>query len=124
MAAKSKDSNNLVVFAVIAIGAVVWFVIKFWYIIVGLIVAAALVFVAVQLMKRNNARHERLAAERAQLLARCEEENQQYVDDPEKYLANLQPDLDIPSSQKRTEPPQHDTHDEQASTGQETLEEQ
>ncbi len=42
MSSKSSDTNPLLVGAVLVIGAVIWFVIHFWYLVVGLIAAGAL----------------------------------------------------------------------------------
>lgn len=64
MSSKSSDTNPLLVGAVLVIGAVIWFVIHFWYLVVGLIVAGALVFVVIKLAQRNAARREHLEAER------------------------------------------------------------
>ncbi|MDF3281613.1 hypothetical protein [Gordonia sp. N1V] len=92
MSSKSSDTTPLLVGAVLVIGAVIWFVIHFWYVVVGLIAAGALVFVVIKLVQRNAARREHLEAEKSAMLARCEEENKRYDADPERYLSALHPD--------------------------------
>lgn len=92
MSSKSSDTNPLLVGVVLVIGAVIWFVIHFWYVVVGVIAAGALVFVVIRLVQRSASRREHLEAERTAMLARCEEENTRYDADPERYLSALQPD--------------------------------
>ncbi|AZZ79711.1 hypothetical protein C5O27_00175 [Gordonia alkanivorans] len=90
MAKKKQGDDTAVVMGGLAVMGLIWFVVKFWYVLVAIGAFALLVFIASKLISVHSARTARLRAERQALLARCEEQNRAYSADPVAYLAQLE----------------------------------
>lgn len=93
MASTKNKSGTSTTLVVLAVGMLIWLVVKFWYVIVGAALLALVLFLVIRGLRYLDGRRHQRRAERAALLSRCHTQNASYLADPAAYLHALEGSL-------------------------------